>query len=160
MLDINQICLVNINWICLVNINLFDKCLALLFGLCHLVSLRVSGLILQKICVLNIKADWSDCKKKSGNKAETKKLALISFLPQKVSRPLYFRRVSLNIFGLSYWTQNNLWGCLMCHSNVITLFIYSKKHVTWSNIAKKKFIRSIKYMCLFPCFVKTWENAN
>ena len=41
---------------------------ALLFGLCHLVGLIIFGLILQKICVRNIKVDYSDLKKKnSGN---------------------------------------------------------------------------------------------
>jgi hypothetical protein len=101
---------------------LFDNCLALLFGLCHLVGLMVFGLILQKICVQNIKADYSDLKKNnSGNKAETKKLALISFLPQKVS---------LNILGESaliflalvtsptYFTKQN---------NIITNFIIQMK---------------------------------
>jgi hypothetical protein len=65
---------------------IFNNCWALLFGLCHLMSLMVFGLILQKICVQIINADNSDCKKKKlGNNAGNQFFGLNIFHAGKVS---------------------------------------------------------------------------
>ena len=85
---------------------LFDHCTVFLFGLCHFVGFMVFGLIPLKTNAPNISADNSDWKKNnSGNNADDQFFGSNIFGVWKVSRPLYFRHVGLNIFGVSYRTS-------------------------------------------------------